>query len=201
LNLACNPANKVSIAAKHGIEAIVSSMTAHSNVSSVQAQGCAALRNLAANNDANGVSIAAKDGIEAVVSAMTMHSTVFEVQEEGCHALAQLACNSDANIVSIAAKHGIDAIVSAMTMHSNVSNVQDYGCIALLQLALNEYVAVRIQLEGGVAVLEQNPSNACAELALQCINKALIVDGPFVGFLFLQNLVCELGTFIFGRKR
>jgi uncharacterized membrane protein YecN with MAPEG domain len=200
-NLACNDANSVSIAAKDGIEAIVSAMTAHSNESKVQEHGCAALGYIAQNNDANRVSIAAKDGIEAVVSAMTAHSTVSKVQEEGCLTLSHLACNSDTNRVSIAAKHGIDAIVSAMTMHSNVSKVQDYGCMALLQLTFNESVAVRIQLEGGVAVLEQNPSNSYAETALQSINKALSNDGPFVGFLFLQNLVCELGKFILGRKR
>jgi hypothetical protein len=94
------------------------------------------------------------------------------VQEYGCYTLGSLARNNDANRVSIAAKHGIEAIVSAMTAHKNVSKVQEGGCLALFALTHNESVAVRIQLEGGVAVLEQNPSDVCAELALQSINKA-----------------------------
>jgi hypothetical protein len=68
--LARNDANCVSIAAKYGIEAILSAMTAHSNVSRLQECGCAALGNLAGNYDANRESIAAKHGVEAVVSAM-----------------------------------------------------------------------------------------------------------------------------------
>jgi hypothetical protein len=61
-----NDANFVSIAAKHGMEAIVSAMTtAHSNVSIVQERGCLALTNLACHA-ANRVSMAAKYGVEAI---------------------------------------------------------------------------------------------------------------------------------------
>jgi hypothetical protein len=68
-------------------------MTAHSNVSKVQEDGCAALAQLAYNNDANRVSIEAKRGIEAIVSAMTVHSNVSRVQEEGWLALFNLTDN------------------------------------------------------------------------------------------------------------
>jgi hypothetical protein len=61
--------------------------------------------------------------------------------------------------------------VSAMTVYSNVSKVQEWGCFALSSLSFNESVATRIQLEGGVAVLEQNPSNANAEKAMQRIKR------------------------------
>jgi hypothetical protein len=55
MNLTCNnDANRTFIAAKGGIEAIVSAMTAHSNVSKVQEWGCFTLANLA-RNDANRV--------------------------------------------------------------------------------------------------------------------------------------------------
>jgi hypothetical protein len=124
---------------------------------------------------------------------MMAHSSVSEIQEWGCYALRNLACNNDANRVSIASKHGIEAIVSALTAHSTASKVQEYGCLDLLRLTFNE-------LEGGVAVLEYNPSNSYGENASQRI-KALINLDPFVGFLSLQNLVWELGNFIFGRKR
>jgi hypothetical protein len=171
-NLACgNHANCVSIAAKHGIEAIVSAMTAHSNDSTVQEVGCDALGTLACD-DATCVSIAAKHGIEAIVSAMTAHSNVSKVQERGCLALGILARNIDANRVSIAAKQGIEAIVSAMTTHSNIPEMQERGCVSLLSLTLNESVAVRVELGGGVDVLEQNPNNSNAEVALQRINEA-----------------------------
>jgi hypothetical protein len=49
-----NAANRVSIAAIHGIEAIVSAMAAHNNVLEVQENGCYAPGNLACN-DANRV--------------------------------------------------------------------------------------------------------------------------------------------------
>jgi hypothetical protein len=176
VNLARNDANRVSIAAKGGIEVIVSAMTAHTNVAKVQECGCAALANLARDNDTNRVSIAAKHGIEAIVSAMTAHTNVLQVQGWGCLAIVNLARNNDANRVSIAAKHGIEAIVSAMTAHTNVLQVQKWGCSALSNLTFNESVAVRIRLEGGLAVLEQNPNNSNAETALQRI-KALIYPG------------------------
>jgi hypothetical protein len=60
-----------------------------------------------------------------------------------------------------------------MTAHSHVPKVQKWGYLALFNLSFNESVAARIQLEGGVAVLEQNPSNSNAEKAIQRI-KALI---------------------------
>ncbi len=66
-----NDANRVSVAAKHGIEAIVSAMAKHSKASKVQEWGRLALGNLARNNDANRVSIASKHGVDAVVLAMT----------------------------------------------------------------------------------------------------------------------------------
>jgi hypothetical protein len=164
-----NDANCVSIAVKDGIEAIVSAMAAHSNLSEVQVQGCYALGSLACSNDANCVSIIAKDGIEAIVSAMTAHSNVSKVQEWGCVALRHLICGNDANCASIAAKHGIEASVSAMAAQSNVFKRQKIGFGASFNLSFNESVAVRIQLVGGLAVLEQNASNSNAQAVLQRI--------------------------------
>jgi hypothetical protein len=172
-NLADNDANCVSIAAKDSIEAVVSAMTAHSNISDVQEYGCVALANLAENNDANCVSIAAKDGIEAIVGAMTAYTNISEVQKWGCLALANLASSNDANRVSIATKDGIEAIVSAMTAYTNVSEVQKRGCLALFNLTCSESLATRIQLAGGLAVLEQNPNNFHAEEALRRIKASL----------------------------
>jgi hypothetical protein len=54
-----------------------------------------------------------------------------------------------------------------MTAHSNAPKVQEYGSFALFILSFNESVSVKIQLMGGVAVLEHNPSNPHAEAALQ----------------------------------
>jgi hypothetical protein len=47
--IARNDANRVSIAAKHGIEAIVIAMTAHSNIPEMQECGCSALLSLTLN--------------------------------------------------------------------------------------------------------------------------------------------------------
>jgi hypothetical protein len=122
-NLACNDANRLSIVAKPGIEAILSVMTEYSNVFTVQEEGCAALGNLAVNHDAICVAIASNHGIEAIVSTMTAHTNMSKVQEDGCYALEELASNNDPNRVSIVAKHDIEAIASAMTAHSTVLEV------------------------------------------------------------------------------
>jgi hypothetical protein len=168
--------SRVLIAAKHGIEAIVNAMTVHSNKSNVQEWGCLALANVAGTNDANRVLIAAKHGIEAIVGAMVAHSNSLGVQQWGCAALMNLACNNAANCLSIAAKGGIKVIVSAMLAHSAIRKVQEWGCFALFYLTVNDSVAVRMQFEGGLAVLEQNPSNSYAKRALQRI-KPLIILG------------------------
>jgi hypothetical protein len=107
---------------------------------------------------------------------MKAHSNVSELQERGNLALGNLARDNDDNCVLITAKHGIEAIVCAMTAHSSVSEVQNYGCSALYNLSFKESVAVRIGLEGGLAVLEQNPRDFQAKTALQRI-KALITLG------------------------
>jgi hypothetical protein len=109
------------------------------------------------------------------VSAMTAHSTVSKVQEKGCLAIANLAWKNDANCVIIAVKDGIEIIVSAMMAHSNIPKVQEWGCLALFKLGFNESIAVRIQLKGGLAVLEQNPSNAYAQTALLRIKTSIIL--------------------------
>jgi hypothetical protein len=56
-----------------------------------------------------------------------------------------------------------------MVAHINLPDVQEYGSLALFNLSFNESVAARIQLEGGLAVLERNPNNSNAEKALQRI--------------------------------
>jgi hypothetical protein len=70
-----------------------------------------------------------------------------------------------------------------MTAHSNVSEVQENGCFVLFNLAFNEFVAVRIQLERSLALLEHNPSNFDAETALYRI-KALIILINYLGPVF-----------------
>jgi hypothetical protein len=63
--------------------------------------------------------------------------------------------------------------VIAMMVHTNITEVQEYGCLALFNLTFNKSVAVRIlQLEGGLAVLKQNPSNSNAKRALKRIKAA-----------------------------
>ncbi len=141
----------------------------------------------------NGKVYSAMEGdIEAIVSAMAAHSNMWNVQEYGCLALGNLSRNNDVNCVSIAAKYGIEAIVSAMTTHTNAPKVQDQGCLALFNLCFNESVAARIGVEGGLAVLEHNPSNSDAERALQRIRASINVPS--------RHLSCELDDLISGRK-
>ena len=88
-NLAENAENRVAIAAKGGIEAVVGAMGVHGSSAGVQEAGCRALGNLAYNVENQG-SIAAKGGIEAVVGAMGAHELSEAVQEAGCSALITL---------------------------------------------------------------------------------------------------------------
>ena len=87
-NLAMDAKNRVAIAAKQGIEAVVRAMGAHESSTGVQERGCSALVNLAAKNLENKVAIVETGGIEAVVRAMAAHQwCAVEVQEVGCRAL------------------------------------------------------------------------------------------------------------------
>jgi hypothetical protein len=89
--------------------------------------------------------------------------------KSGGYALWSLTRYNDENCVVIPVKHVIEAIVSAMTAQNNIPEVQGRGCLALFSLTFNESVAVRIGIEGGVAVLEHNPRNYNAKRALQRI--------------------------------
>jgi hypothetical protein len=60
-----------------------------------------------------------------------------------------------------------------MTAPNTNSKVQECGCLALSNLTLNDSVAIMIQLEGGLAVLEQNPCNSYAVTALQRIRAVI----------------------------
>jgi hypothetical protein len=113
--------------------------------------------------------------LKPIVSAMMVQINVPKVQEQGCAAIVNLTLNNGANYVSIVTKHGIEAVVSAMTAHSNILEVHECGCLVLFNLSFNESVAVRIQLEGGVAVLEQNSNDFYAKRALQRIKASIIL--------------------------
>jgi hypothetical protein len=152
-NLATNnDQNKMTIAAKGGIDVIVKAIQRHADHAGVQEKGCRALGNLAVNYQ-NNVNIAAKGGIDVIVKAMQRHGDHAVVQEYGCAALCNLASN-DQNQVTIAAKGGIDVIVKAMQRHGDHAVVQEYGCWTLRNLAANnDQNKETIAAKGGIDVI------------------------------------------------
>ena len=88
--LAKNTANRVVIASKRGIHAVVMAMGTHESSVRMQQAGCSALVNLAAKNPNNQLAIAAKGGTEAVVRAMAVHESSMEAQQAGCGALGNI---------------------------------------------------------------------------------------------------------------
>jgi hypothetical protein len=171
------PAQIRTLKSEADFHAIVNLMKKHHSCPWIQEQGCDAFQDHIIRKADNHRLSAVEGGIEAIVSAMATHIKESTVQKQGCAALATLAVQHDTNCASIAAKHGIEAVVSAMTEHSNVLNVQEEGCLALFNLSFDESVVARIKLEGGVAVLEQNPKNYNADFALGRIKKTLINFG------------------------
>ena len=131
-----NAENRVVIAAKGAIEAVVRAMGAHESSAGVQVAGCSSLLNLALNAE-NRAAIGTHGGIEAVVRAMTAHGSSEEVQENGCAALINLAFDAR-NQVAIAGKGGTEAVVRAMAAHESSVKVQEAGCGALAKIVLWE---------------------------------------------------------------
>jgi len=82
--------NKVALAARGGIEAVVDAMKKHFTNPAVHDAGLWALLNLAAHAETS-VAIAAKGGIDVVVRAMSAHRSNVGVQARGCWALENVA--------------------------------------------------------------------------------------------------------------
>jgi hypothetical protein len=140
------------LAPNASIEAVVDSMRASPQSIAVAERGCAALRNLAANNDVNSVRIAQYGGVLAVIAAMRSMPEHAKLLEQACGALRNLAFN-DANQVSIAANGGIAVVTNAMRDHPNFPGVQEEGCGALRNLAFNDSNSVAIASSGGIVAV------------------------------------------------
>ena len=140
------------LAPNASIEAVVDSMRASPQSAAVAERGCAALRNLAANNDVNSVRIAQYGGVLAVIAAMRSMPEHAKLLEQACGALRNLAFN-DANQVSIAANGGIAVVTNAMRDHPNFPGVQEEGCGALRNLAFNDSNSVAIASSGGIVAV------------------------------------------------
>ncbi|EGD79186.1 hypothetical protein PTSG_09915 [Salpingoeca rosetta] len=160
-----NPSARVQAAAAGAIDAVMRTLTTHSQNADVQERACAALANLAINND-NKVAIAAKGGIEIVVAAMNRFSSNGGVQHQGCVALAELACN-DANKMAIVSKGGVDAVIAAMQNHGKKAVVQNNGCVALGILARHASVCQQLRSKRVAVVAEQAKRNLPANAAVQ----------------------------------
>jgi hypothetical protein len=91
-----NDQNRVTIAAKGGIDVILEAMQRHSDHAEVQEQGCTALHNLACKNDQNTATIMAKGGIDVIVYALGQHSDHTGVLKQGNLVLTNLD-NSSGN--------------------------------------------------------------------------------------------------------
>ncbi len=90
VNLAFNSNNQITIAARGGIEVIVTALATHCKIENVQHVGCWAFKNLALNVN-NRIRIASKGGIVAIWPALKANNSSENVQHFGCWALFDLA--------------------------------------------------------------------------------------------------------------
>jgi predicted hotdog family 3-hydroxylacyl-ACP dehydratase len=123
------------VAAAGGIECVLSAMTAHPKVGSLQVKGCKLLWLLAANGDPEiRKQMLAAGAIRCVVQAMAVQLEVARVQEEGCGVMLDLFGQSANGIVEAGS---ITRVVSAMAAHTAVAGVQEHGCKLLTVLAMD----------------------------------------------------------------
>eukprot|EP00928_Gymnodinium_smaydae_P027921 TRINITY_DN21438_c0_g1_i1.p1 TRINITY_DN21438_c0_g1~~TRINITY_DN21438_c0_g1_i1.p1 ORF type:complete len:559 (+),score=124.38 TRINITY_DN21438_c0_g1_i1:226-1677(+) len=109
-------------------------MGRHLADSSVQVEGCRALRGYlphCAHGDA-----VAHDALETVAAAMRRHIGASEVQEAACAALAGPPLAGDAELQSAASSQGIvQQVAGAMRSFPDDAGVQTWSCAALASLA------------------------------------------------------------------
>ena len=119
-----------------GLDAVVEAMRAHSQVASVQKEGCHALRSLTTRIGPESATEART--VEAVLDAMRAHLHATQVLQHGAIALVESTYCSDAAVERVAEAGGLQLVVAAMRAHPQVLEVQKpsvallYYCRGLL---------------------------------------------------------------------
>jgi hypothetical protein len=139
---------------------VVAALREHGANAAVQEQGCAALRNMCANDD-NKVKAGGAGALEAVVAALRAHGANAAVQEQGCRTLLRL-CANDSNAVKAGGAGAIEAVVAAMCAHGANAAVQEQGCWALQNMCADN---------------ADNKTKAGASGAIQAVLAALRAHG------------------------
>ena len=108
-------------------EEIIMSMGTCNFHGGVQAQGCWALANLAANSGTNSRHIYENHGVDAIIGAMRLHVTNLGVQAKATRALARIARHCDASCEHIRTTGGVDAVMLAMNVNKSSTTMQQEG--------------------------------------------------------------------------
>ena len=162
-----------------GLDAVVEAMRAHSQVASVQTEGCRALRSLTKRI---GPESATARTVEAVLDAMRAHLHATQVLRHGASALVVSTYRNDAAVERVAEAGGLQLVVAAMRAHPQVLEVQKpsvallYFCRGLLCRA--PYGRLVSEAGGQAAVSaamqsfpddEGNTHRGCALSLLDCL--------------------------------
>ena len=127
-----------SISLGKGIEAISVAMNAHMHVASVQAQGCAAFRNIACGHELDRQPLMSSGVLAVVMGAMSLHRTHAETQLQASACLANLILAPESPIEPSALQE--EAWLKACDMaHRLATAAVDGGALTLQASALHTH--------------------------------------------------------------
>ena len=168
---ACGALGKLAIALDSmaipdmGILTIITSMTTHQDIYSLQEGGLYAIRFLSWSQE-NQELIVFHKGIEAIISALRQFPESSTIQKLACGALDNLATNEESKAL-IGSSGAVKLILSGMQLHTTESSLHEYGCSVLGNLASNESCKVVISEAGGIDVIMATMKIFSKELSVQ----------------------------------
>ena len=132
---------------------LVKIMQQHSQVSTIQEEACAALRNLSLDGYEARQKIGKAGGVRVVLSAVKQHASVEAVQREAIGTLCVLAKDSYFNRSRIAESNGILLLLRAMRQHMTNATIQEKTADALSKMAVDREFCELIVAEEGVTII------------------------------------------------
>ena len=130
-----NADNMTAIAAEGGISVVLAVMTAHTERTDVQVQGCKALSILAVDDNSKREIVAAR-GIHVVLAAMTAHMGHTDVQELGCAVLGNIGWSNTTLQQHIKDEGGVVVVQAALAASGATTNCKKYGQTLLGKLTV-----------------------------------------------------------------
>jgi len=166
-----------SISSGKGIEAISTAMNAHTHVASVQAQGCAAFRNIACGHELDRQPLMSNGLLAVVMGAMRLHRTHAETQLQASACLANLILAPERPLEPSALQE--EAWLKACEMaHRLATAAVDGGALTLQATTLHTHFrnrAVVVQVCSSLSALLAAPPAKLDQQAL--VTQFCALDG------------------------